>query len=143
MPDFIGVDVSGIAQLQAKLSKMPEAVQDEVTRAAADETVKYMRVYPPERAMSIHRDGSTFTPARPYRRTFTLKNNWVIVGQGKNEIVVNKTPYAVYVMDDDRQAWMHRPFWKTMAKRMEENAQRLNKIIDTAARKALKKLGLV
>ena len=142
MPDFIGVDIVGMQQLMQKLNKLPPAVQEEAVRAAADETVNVMRVYPPVRGVSVHRDGTTFKPLRPYVRTFTLKNNWVIIGQGKNEMVVNQTPYAQYVMGDDTQAWMHKGFWKTIQKRLEENSQKLNKVLQQAADRAIRKLGL-
>ena len=66
----------------------------------------------------------------------------MIIGQGKNEMVVNQTPYAQYVMGDDTQAWMHKGFWKTIQKRLQENSQKLNKVLQQAADRAIRKLGL-
>lgn len=129
MPDFLGIDVAGLKPLMDKLAKMPEAVQEEATRAAADELITVMRVYPPQR------------PTK-YIRTFKLRDNWVIIGQGKNEMIVNTIPYGGYVMGDAEQAWMHKGFWKTVGTRIEQNSQKLAKVLQSAADKALRKLGL-
>lgn len=160
MPDFIGVDVAGLKPLIDKLAKMPKAVHEEVTRAAADETVKAMRVYPAEKSVSRTQAYGTpfFTDKQrryffwalrqgiitvPYRRTNTLRDNWVVVGQGLDEIVVNQTPYAGLVMGDNEQNRMHQQIgWKRLEQRLRENSQKLAKVLQSAADKALRKLGL-
>jgi hypothetical protein len=143
-----------------KLAKMPTAVHEEVTRAGADETVKAMRVYPAEKSISRTQAYGTpfFTDKQrryffwalrkgiitvPYRRTNNLRDNWVIIGQGLNEMVVNETPYAGLVMGDNEQSRMSRQIgWKTLAQRLRENEQKLAKVLKSAADKALRKLGL-
>ena len=160
MPDFLGIDVSGLKPLMDKLAKMPKAVHEEVTRAAADETVKAMRVYPAERRITRTQAYGTpfFTEKQrryffwalkqgiisvPYRRTNNLRDNWVIIGQGLDEMVVNQTPYSGVVMGDNEQSRMSKAIgWKTLEQRLRENSQKLAKVLQSAADKALRKLGL-
>lgn len=160
MNDFIGVDVSGLKELQAKLAKLPRAVHETATRAGADEVVKVMRSYPAQAYVSRQSAyGVAFFTAKqrryffwalkegiissPYKRTNTLRDNWVIVGQGLDEMVVNQTPYAGLVMGDGTQNRMHQKIgWKTIEARLKENGAKIAKVIQQAADRAIRKLGL-
>ena len=160
MPDFLGVDVSGLQPVMDKLAKLPKAVHEEATRAGADEVVRVMRVYPAEKRVSrAQAYGTTFFSDKqrryffwalrqgiitvPYRRTNSLRDNWVIIGQGLDEMVVNQTPYAGLVMGDNEQNRMHQQIgWKKLEQRLRENSQKLAKVLESAADKALRKLGL-
>lgn len=160
MSGFLGVDVSGLKELQAKLAKLPRAVHEDATRAGADEVVKFMRTYPAQNYVSRQSAyGVAFFTAKqrryffwalkegiintPYQRTNTLRDNWVIIGQGLDEMVVNQTPYAGLVMGDGEQNRMHQKIgWKTVEARLKENGQRIAKAIQQAADRAIRKLGL-
>lgn len=159
MADFLGVDISGLKPLQDKLAKLPKAVHETATRAAADETVKFMRSYPAEKYVSRKSAYGTtfFTPKQrryffwalkegiiqsPYSRTNRLRDNWTIIGQGLNEMVVNQTPYADLVMGEGQNRMHQKIGWKTVTKRLEENAAKIGKAIQQAADRAIRKLGL-
>lgn len=159
MADFIGVDVSGLKPLMDKLAKMPKAVHETATRAAADETVKHMRTYPAQGYISrAAAYGVSFFTAKqrryffwalregiiqtPYNRTNKLRDGWVIIGQGLDEMVVNQTSYADLVMGEGQNRMHQKLGWKTIEARLRENSQRIGKAIQQAADRALRKLGL-
>ena len=96
-------------------------------------------------------------PANSYVRTNTLGRSLTWVGQasfaGGNEwsisditwmgskleaLVGSSVPYAIYVIDEDFQAWMHEPYWWIIQEVFETNIpgivqvfeERLNKFVN-------------
>jgi hypothetical protein len=79
----------------------------------------------------------------PYKRTQTLRRRWQIIGNGRNTIIANETPYAQYVMGDNTQSRMHNLIgWKTLATRLKEHREKLEKVMYAAVKKTIHKLGL-
>lgn len=79
----------------------------------------------------------------PYHRTQKLRNAWKQIDKGRDSIIVNETDYAGFVMGDS-QTHMHDLIgWNTPEEIMNTRRDRIDKILYSSARKALKKLGLL
>ena len=105
-------------QVRAMLQRSQRTLDAALQGAMRDATsllLRQVRVYPPPPA------GST------YKRTLTLARSWFIppfeqtadgltgrvVNNGELTRTRNGTPYARYVQDRERQAYMHRGRWDT------------------------------
>ena len=158
--EFIGIDVIGPKEVQAKLAKLPEAAQD----AGVDEANAYLlnvvRTYPPRASVSrAQAYGQTFQSDKqrrwffaalnsgeisvPYRRTQDLSRSWHILGQGKKSILVNESPYAHFVQQKETQANMMRLIgWKAVEDIVQERMAKILEKFDAGVKKAIHKLGL-
>jgi hypothetical protein len=171
-PDtLIGIDVQGIAELQAKFAKAVPEVQDAIT----DEVLAYMlnveRAYPSVKFVGRKAayPGISFTTstgkqvfgyrsqkqfnyvmmlvstgqAAPYHRTQGLSKGWRIIGKGKNALLLNDTPGAPFTKGDDTQANQPRMVgWKTIGQDIKQRMTEILRKADVGAKKALKKLRL-
>jgi hypothetical protein len=160
MSDFIGIDATGIPELQAKLAQLPAAVADDGVEAADKQIVNIMQAYGQYHyisrsqvpwasdkkqkqrryVMAKMREGSIVVP---YVRTQGLRNAWKTVGSGKTQIVVNESPYAGFVMGEGVQA--HRfslMGWETDLTRVRTHLSSIVQAFEAGARNAIKRLGL-
>ena len=138
---FIGVDISGDRALASRLGILPDEVENAGVELANEYIVHIMQQYAPNMppiTMSGARSGR-----KPYKRTQRLRNNWLKLGTGKNQIVVNETPYAKYVMGEGQQARvMALRGWKTDQHRIEESRANIVRKYKAGIAKAIKKVGL-
>ncbi len=155
--DFIGISISGDKQFIAKLNRLPKEAQNLGTESANDYIIEIMRAYAPYKYIPRKVFGwasekqRKFVMAKiskgeidmPYKRTQGLRNAWKKVGDGVNQIVVNETPNAKFVMGERTQA---RRFslmgWETEETRVKTRMPKILQKFDEGVRKAIKKLGL-
>jgi hypothetical protein len=157
MGDFIGIDVHGIPELQAKLAQLPAAVADDGVEAADKQIVNIMQAYGQYHYISRQKVPFVSDKQRryvmasirqgtikvPYERTQGLRNAWKTAGSGKTQIVVNESPYAGFVMGEGVQA--HRfslMGWETDLTRVRTHLSSIVQAFEVGARKAIKRLGL-
>jgi len=164
MSDFIGIDVSGIEEIQAKLKKLPA----EVIGAGIDEAnvylVNVLHEYPTyhhvSRKQAYPEVGGWFSDKQrryvmgaikrgeitiPYRRTQELAKNWRVYGKGIDSIIANETPGAAYVQGNSRteQSRMSKMIgWKGIDVIIVERINRIVEKFDAGVKKAMRKLGL-
>lgn len=157
---LIGIDPKQIDAVVGKLSKLPTAVQD----AAADDVLKYMlnveRHYPPYKHITLKQAYGGWKSEKqrrfvmaairegritiPYKRTQRFSKGWRIEGKGVNAILYNETEYGPFLKQVGGQSRMHILIgWQSLDRDIMDKADKISKVIDTAAKKALKKLGLV
>lgn len=157
---FIGVDVIGLKELQAKLAKLPKQARDAVVEDGADFLINLFKQYPPKKSVSRKQAyGQTFQSDKqrrwffanladgtlhiPYNRTQTMRNGWKKVGEGENIIVANEVPYAGFLMGDTGQARQPAMVgWQTMNITIDNHKDSFIKRLDAAIKRAIRKLGL-
>ncbi len=167
MPDkFIGIDIVGLPEVQAKLQKLVDA---EMADKAADEAAKYLKdvlkAYPSQQSISRKQAypevGGWFSERQrrwffaalnsgeidvPYRRTQSLRNAWQIVGHGRTLILANEMPYASLVYGSSSGAEQSRMSklggWDRIPIIIQERQKRINEIIEAVIQKEIKKAGL-
>jgi hypothetical protein len=162
MPDwsgFVGIDIEGLPKLQEILRKMPEAIWDEVSDKTADLVLNLMQTYEPYRHVSRRQaypptgwfsdKQRRFVMAAisegritiPGVRTQRLRRGWRKYGEGKNVMIANEVPYATFLYSDTEQAELNKiEGWKTIDTRLKEHEAKIDKTIDIAANKALRRL---
>lgn len=160
MADFVGVEIDGIEELQAKLKQLPDAAKDE----GADEAYKYllnvMRQYPPQKRVTRKQAyGVTFFSDKqrrfffralangeisvPYKRSQVMKRSWRKVGDGARAFLVNESDYAPFMYDDKKQSRMSRLIgWKTISQTIKEKTTEVVRRFDAGVKKAIKRLNL-
>lgn len=154
--DFIGIDPADLAKLYGKLDGLPDAVLDSVVDEIAPYLVNLMRQYPPPKKVTRKQAyGVTFFTAKqrrwffaaladgrlkiPYKRTQTLAKNWKVIGEGRNTLAVNETPYAQFVQGNDTQSRMQKKIgWNTMEQVTEKHKEGIIKKIMVGIKKGLK-----
>ena len=162
---FVGIAISDVSALISKLEALPDAMQEAATEDVATYLVNVLRLSPPQKSVS-RADAYPDAPAGPgwfsekqrrwffwalnsgelqipYRRTQAIAQGWQILGSGKNTIIVNEAPGVVFVHDDNLQS-RHEAMvgWKKIRAILEERTRRMDAILDGAAKKAKKKVGL-
>lgn len=161
MSDFIGIDITGLPELEAKLAKLPDAAADDGVEAANTYIVNVMREYQPYRSItrkSVY--GSSFKTDKqrrwffaalrsgeihvPYNRTQELRGSWKTAGDGRQQFVYSEDmPKAQYVMQDGHQNQLLKKMgWKTVETRMKERMSEIVRRFDAGVNKAIKRLGL-
>ena len=116
MSDFIGLEVKGLEELQAKLAKLPDTARDMIVDDLNEEILKFMRAYEPYKHVSLKQAYGGFVSDKqrrfffaaladgrisvPYKRTQELHDAWRVEGKGYQSIIVNEKPYASYVMGE-------------------------------------------
>lgn len=164
MPDFVGVDVRGIPELQRKLESLGPIVQG----AVVDEVSKYLlgvfKKYVPEnheptRAQAYPETGDGFFSDKqrrwffwalrtgrlqlPYHRTRGMERGWVQLGRGAKSIIINETAAAYYTMDDQGQARYSKLVgWKTVGQIIAERQKAILAAADVGAKKGIKQAKL-
>jgi hypothetical protein len=156
----IKVELLGVKELEAKLNKLPIEVADVALGEVQDYMINVLRMYPPKNYVTRKAAyGQTFQSDKqrrwffwalnsgainvPYQRSQTLSQGWHKVRSGLTGHIVNYTPYAVYVMGENKQS-KHEAMvgWQKVSAIVKERMDKINKIIDEAAKKAIRKLGL-
>ena len=159
MPDsFIGVDVTGIEEVQKQLKRLGPDIQDAVVMGVSQYLIKQFQIYPPPNHRITRKKayGKTFFTNRqrrwffwalhnhlirvPYRRTQGLRKAWQIIGKGKDAIVVNETQAAVFTMGDTTRARFSKLVgWRTMEEIIDLRMKQISKEALVSANQAIKK----
>jgi len=160
MPDFVGIDVKGIPELQRALAKAPGFVQDAVTEDVADYMLNVLREYPPQKRVTRRQAyGRTFQSMRqqrwffwalkngvirvPYQRTQAVRRGWKKVGSGRELIIANEEEGAFWTMDDYGQARLNKLVgWKKVGDIIRERASQIQRKAEAGVKRGLRKAGL-
>lgn len=156
---LIGVSVEGLDPLIKGLDKMTPLHKEEAGNAIAKYLLNVLQAYPPEKRVTRKQAyGVTFfSDAQrryffwalenkvivvPYRRTQTFRKLWKILGSGIDAIVVNDSPVGEILMGDNYQSRMSAKIgWKKVSQVVKEREQKLDKIIEEAGKRAMRKSG--
>ncbi len=167
----IKIEILNYKEIEAKLNKLPIEAADMCAGEVQDYLLNVMKTDQPSpnyvsRASAYPGDKITLKSGRevvgfqslrqyyyvlylyatgkiPYRRTQELSRGWHIVNRGLLGYLVNYTKGASYVVGERNQANQPRMVgWKKASQQIEDRMAKINKIIDGAAKKAIKKLGL-
>jgi len=159
---MIGFEIEGLEEVRAKLKKLgSDAPRKEVTKDVATYLRAELQKYPSPRYVSRKQAyGRTFQSDKqrrwffaalksgeltiPYRRTQTLRRNWEIMPMGSSDyIVVNETPYAKWVQDEDTQSNMMRlRNWKTFQAVIQKAGDKIRQIANKVLDAYIRKIGL-
>ena len=158
MSDFIGVDLYGIDDLKRKINYI---TSEEAAGAGIEEAnqhlVEILRAYPPYRYVPIRQAGGWRSEKQrryvmaairrgeinvPYARTQTLNRSWKTVGAGVQQIVVNETPYAGFVMGAAQTQGHALRGWSPYGERIRAAMPRLSQIFARGYRRFLRSIGL-
>jgi hypothetical protein len=113
----ITVDVSEVAR---KLD--PQKLEKALTSALGD-------------AASIVREEAKRYPAAPkpsYQWTFTHKKGWEQAVKGLRAVIGTNVKYAPYLVDADKQAWMHKGRWQTTTDIVRKKTVEVKRTIEEA-----------
>lgn len=162
-PNFTGIDIEGIRQLQDVLARGPGAVRDRVVPKVAETLINILRNYPPKRRVT-RKEAYPNAPAGPgwfsekqrryvmraigsgeikvpYQRTQTFAKGWRTIGEGSNTIVVNEVGYAADLVDDQYQSRMAKLIgWEKLSSTIAKHDARLEKVANGEAQRAIKDL---
>ena len=163
MPEgLIGVEVTGLKELQRAIDKLGELAIPEGAQAVAEYMLNVEKAYTPYQAItrkSVY--GQSFQSDKqrrwffaalasgeinvPYQRTQALRNAWQILGKGTyNVLLVNTAQHAQYVKEEGSQnRLLQRMGWKTIMQDIEEHSSKIYKTAVGAMTKTLKKVGLI
>jgi len=159
MPDFIAVDVKGLPELRAKQEKLPLEARNTITDEVNKDILNVMKAYEPYKHITMQQAYGGFISTKQRKwffaalangdvqignhRTQKLSKGWKIEGKGYESMIVNQTPYAAYVMDDQYQANLPGyEGWKTVGMRIREHMTKFIATADAAVKKAIRKLNL-
>lgn len=156
--NLTGVDIQGLDRVQRILKGLPKEARDAATSEVADYLQNVFRTYPPRKSVTRRAAyGVTwfsdkqrkwfFAALRsgeidvPYKRTQALRNSWRIIGKGEDKILVSENEAAVWTMSDEKQSRHERMVgWKTVSTIIKERASQIERRLQAAADKAMKKL---
>lgn len=162
MADFLGVSVEGIVEISSKLESLPERVIDPAIDAVNEFVLNILKTYPPQKRVTRSQayGGNGFFSDKqrrwffaalrrgeidtPYKRTQELRRNWKVIGEGRNSIIANETPYGPYVMGDDdgsnQQRSRHEKLagWRTVNEIIESRITRIVQIFDGVVKRLTK-----
>ena len=159
--ELIGFEVQGLAELQAKLAKLPKEAQDAMIDEVNAYMLNVMRAYAPYKSVTRRQAyGETFFSDKqrrfffaalndgriqvPYRRTQTLSRGWRVLDKGASSMLYNEVSYAKYVQDTEQQARLQTAIgWKGYQELLKERMAKILQVADAGVKKALKKLKLV
>jgi hypothetical protein len=157
------IEILNYKEIEAKLNKLPIEVADNCMTEVQDYMLNVMQSdQPPEVYVSrVEAYGQSFfsdkqrkwywaqvgagnlTPGVHKRRTGEMSRGWHKVRTGLTGYIENRVKGAAYVYGDTSQA--NQPAlvgWKKVTQQIMDRLDKINKIIDGAAKKAIKKLGL-
>lgn len=157
----IKIEILNYKEIEAKLNKLPIEAADMCAGEVQDYLLNVMRTDQPSPNYVSRKAayGQSFQSEKqrrwffwaldtgaievPYHRTQALSKGWHIVNRGVLGYLVNYRKGASYVVGERNQANQPRVVgWKKASQQIEERLAKINKIIDAAAKKAIKKLGL-
>ena len=157
------IDILGIKEIEAKLNKLPVEVADKALGEVQDYMLDVMmNDQPPEVYVSRKEAyGKSFfsdaqrrwywaavgrgelIPGEHKKRTGAMRKGWHKVRSGLFGYIENRVKGAAYVYGSTSQA--NQPAlvgWKRIIQQVMDRQDRINRIIDGEAKKAIKKLGL-
>ncbi len=162
----LNVRVTGIKEIQAKLKKLPGVIVRDCELAVANYMLNQLvtKEIPPYKKVtrrSVY--GVPFASDKqrrwfffalshgmidvPYRRRGKaggIASRWHIQQTKNNVFLYNDDPAATWVYGDTTQnKLIGRIGWKTISTITDKKKKQLDRVLDRAAKKALKKLGLV
>lgn len=115
---MISVRVTGATRVANRLrtaaARAPQRI-DSITQSHVNQWRKDLKAtpYPPKR------------PAQTYVRTGKLANSWAVQKRGLAKYdIVNRAPYAQYVVSKGNQAWMHKGRWWTVDQVLGQRSRR-------------------
>lgn len=159
--DFIGVDVQGLAEARELIRKAPKEAQDAAGNDVATYLVNSLKAYPTQRHVTRAEayPNAPFRPGFfskkqwgwfwanignlqiPYRRSQNYRKGWKQVGFGIKSLVVNETPYAAHLQDDQYQSRMAKlGGWQRLGMFVAERVEKIARVADAAAQKAIDRL---
>lgn len=159
MPDFVGISISGLPEIQSKLNQIYPQAADAGVEKADEYIVNSLKIYPPYSYITVSQSGGwksekqrryvmmqiahgLITPGRP-NRTQRLSQGWQTVGSGKDQIVANEVPYGIYEYDIQHQSQMHMlQGWDVIPTFLQERMSEIVRRFDAGVKNALHKLGL-
>ena len=155
------IEILNYKEIEAKLNKLPIEVADTCMGEVQDYMLNVMQSDqpPPNYVSRTQAYGQPFSSDKqrrwffwalnsgqisvPYHRTQELSKGWHIVNRGLLGYLVNRTPGASYVLGERNQANQPRLVgWKKASQQIQERISKINKVLEGAAKKAIKKLGL-
>lgn len=161
MSDFIAIDTEGIDEVRRILQRLPAEAQDAVSKDVSEYLVNVLKTYPAQKQVkrataypdAPYRPG-WFTAKQwrwwwanvddltlPYRRSQGYRKGWQVVGSGPSRMIVNETPHAEFLQDDERQSRLSALIgWKKLGAVVKERLPRIVQVAEAAARRAVKKL---
>ena len=157
------IEILNYKEIEAKLNKLPIEVADHCMTEVQDYMLNVMKSdQPPEVYVSRKAAyGQSFfsdkqrkwywaqvsdgilTPGVHKKRTGEMSRGWHKVRTGLTGYIENRVKGAAYVYGDKSQA--NQPAlvgWKKITQQIMDRLDKINKIIDGEAKKAIKKLGL-
>jgi hypothetical protein len=164
MSDFIGIDPSSLASIDALKKKLVAMGRADIVNKATDEVGKYLvnvfKLYPTyksvKRATAYPETRAGFFSDKqrryffwalsknkiqvPYRRTQNYAKRWKVIDKGVNQIIVNESEYAAYLQGDNTQARLSGLIgWKKLSAITEERSDRIGEIVLGVVRREIKK----
>lgn len=155
----IKIDILGDKELNDKLSKLPEEAAHAAIGEVQDYMLNVLRSDQPSPNFVTRKSayGVSYFSERqrrflgwlysqglvPYHRTQALSKAWHIIERGLMGYLQNDAEGAEYVIGEEKQSRHEKMVgWKKPSQQIRERADKINKIIDAAAKKAIKKLRL-
>lgn len=156
MADFIGIDIQGLAEIEARLGQIPEEAMDAGVELANEYIVNFERLYPPrvqhgegnpykwdsDRQRKAYFASNGFGGGIPYQRTQNLAQGWNVLGEGKNQIVVNEVPYAAFVKDFQQSRGHLHDGWDIIQTDIINRLDEIVRRFEAGVKNAIRKLGL-
>lgn len=155
---FIAIDTAAIKRIADGLDKLPDEAADLGVENANEYLLNVERMNAPYKYVSIAEQGGFKSDKQrryvmaairygritiPYSRTQTLSQGWQLLGSGRNQLLVNETPYAQYVKDLPTQSYGHMlRGWKTLQEDIIERGAEIVRRFDAGVKNAIKRLGL-
>ena len=152
MNDFIGIDIVGLEEVLQGLEKLPIEAADNGVESANNYMLEVLKQYarshrgepfkwssPAQRRAAMAKMRAQGGP--PYRRTQALRKGWHLLGNGRNQIIVNEIPYAKFVKDPPIEGHRLRE-WTSIEEDAKKSMTKLLQRFEEGVRKAIKKLGL-
>lgn len=155
MADLVDIQVTGIEEIQEKLSQLPDAAADAGVEAANEYIIDVMRLYPPrvnhktkryiwnsEKQRRAFFATNGFGRGIPTRRTQQLASSWETVGKGKEQAILSTAEYADYVVGNKMQHGHVADGWSSVKMTIRERTEKIIRKFDAGVKNAIKRLGL-
>lgn len=153
--NWIGIDLTGIDNLQEKLKQLYPELADLGTEEAnayildvvkEDARLPYADepfFWSSDKQRKAYFASNGFGGGIPYQRTGTLRDGWQVLGYGKNQIVVNEVMYSKYVKQASTQIiGMKFRDWDTIEEQIRTRLSQISRAFNEGVRDAIEKLGL-
>lgn len=159
LADFVGIDITGIPELTAKLDKLYPEAADSGVENVDTYLVNTLRQYPPYSYVPLAQVGGfvsekqrrfvmaaisdgRITPGRP-NRSQRLARGWHKEGEGRKQIIVNEVEYAAYEHEPANQTQMHMlQGWEIIPEFIHNRMDEIIRRFDAGVKNGIKKLGL-